>query len=67
MFLLAYDMTNRDSLQNLSENWLPEIEEEYDGFHDIIMVGTKFDWWEEKEEDGDNEDSVDMEEVQRVP
>ena len=66
LFLLAYDMTNKDSLYNLQENWLPEIEEEWDGFHDIVMVGTKFDFWEEKEADGDNEDCVTEDEVKAV-
>ena len=54
VFLLAYDMTNARSLENL-EDWLVEIQDNDDDYSGVILVGTKYDLWLEKKEAGDGE------------
>ena len=53
VFLVAYDMMCVSSLENV-EDWLDEIEEYADDYG-LILVGTKYDLWLEKKEDGDDE------------
>ena len=52
VFLIAYDMMCVSSPDNVVD-WLDEIEEYLDGYG-LILVGTKYDLWLEKE-DGDDE------------
>ena len=54
VFLLAYDMTNACSLENLAD-WLDEIQEVCDDYSGVILVGTKYDLWLEKKDAGDDE------------
>ena len=54
VFLLAYDMTNPSSLENLGD-WLDEIQEVWDDYSGVILVGTRYDLWLEKKDAGDDE------------
>lgn len=55
VFLIAYDMTCRSSLEDVVD-WLEEIQDYMDedgDYYRVILVGTKYDLWLEKE-DGDD-------------
>ena len=56
VFLIAYDMTCRSSLEDVVD-WLEEIQDYMDedgDYYRVILVGTKYDLWLEKKEDGDD-------------
>jgi small GTP-binding protein len=55
VFLLGYDMCNPDSLANVKEVWFEEVGDSWDDYSGIILVGTKYDLWLMKQEDGDDE------------
>ena len=65
MFLLGYDMTSRITLENVS-TWVDEIQESWDGYQGIVLVGTKYDLWLERMEDGDYDQLVEMDEVEAM-
>lgn len=65
VFLLGYDMTSRMTLDNVS-SWVDEIHENWSDYQGIVLVGTKYDLWLEKQEDGDTDELVEMDDVDEV-
>ena len=66
VFLFTYDTTSATSLENIQEIWTPEVEEVCSDYSGCVLVGTKWDWYEEKDADGDTDDLVDIEDVKAV-
>ena len=48
VFMLCFDLSNRESLCNVTERWLPELEK-YQLDTPIVLVGTKSDLRDENE------------------
>lgn len=48
VFMLCFDVTNRDSLYHITESWLPEVNKYQPGVP-VLLVGTKGDLRAEKE------------------
>ena len=65
VFLLAYDMTRKDSLENIP-TWLDEVQEECSDYDRIILIGTKYDLWCERKEAGEDADLVEVQEVEKI-
>ena len=65
VFLLAYDMTRKDSLENIP-TWLDEVQAECSDYDRIILVGTKYDLWCERKEAGEDADLVEVQEVEKI-
>ena len=65
VFLLAYDMTRKDSLENIS-TWLDEVQDECSDYDRIILVGTKYDLWCERKEAGEDAALVEVQEVEKI-
>jgi len=42
VFMLCFDLSNRESFRNLTERWLPELEK-YQPGTPVVIVGTKSD------------------------
>jgi len=61
VFVIGYDMCRKTSLENVPD-WVEEIHDTYDQEFGIILVGTKYDMWLERVEEG-HEDVVTEEEV----
>ena len=66
VFVLAYDMTQPHTLENVLE-WYAEIRETCADYCGAIMVGTKYDLWREMLMDGKREELVDIRRVGQVP
>ena len=47
MFLICFDIANRNSFLNISQRWLPEINQKNAGTP-IVIVGTKGDFRDER-------------------
>merc|ERR1712166_265118 len=62
VFVLAYDMTQPHTLENVLE-WYAEIRETCADYCGAIMVGTKYDLWREMLMDGKREQLVDIRRV----
>ena len=66
VFLLAYDMTRRDSLENIPR-WLDEVQDECSDYDGIILIGTKYDLWCERiKKGGKVDDLVEFQEVIKI-
>eukprot|EP00656_Telonema_subtile_P009262 TRINITY_DN1434_c0_g1_i1.p1 TRINITY_DN1434_c0_g1~~TRINITY_DN1434_c0_g1_i1.p1 ORF type:complete len:267 (-),score=62.90 TRINITY_DN1434_c0_g1_i1:245-1045(-) len=48
VLMIGFDTTNPDSLTNVVDNWVPEFKEHCSDCKAIILVGTKFDLFEER-------------------
>ena len=59
---LVYDITNRDSFDNLKDAWYPDLQKNGEKYQVIGVVGSKFDLFE-KEEVPENEARAFAEEI----
>jgi len=66
--LLGFDMTRWESLENITEMWMEEVEEgcEEDPPFAVILVGTKYDLWLELKEQGNDQECVSYEAARKV-
>ena len=66
VFLMTYDMTNADSLENVLDVWIAEVEDGCPDYWGLILVGTKQDLYEERQACGEEDDLVDLDRVAEV-
>jgi len=64
VFMLCFDLSNRESFRNVTERWLPELEK-YQPGTPVVIVGTKSDLRNDESE-GESNDLVSFCEAQNV-
>ena len=65
VFLLAYDMTDATSLNNIP-GWCDEIEDNYYDYHGMVLVGCNYDKWLELKGAGQDTELVTVEQAEEV-